>query len=105
VDRGREAGCGQPDATRSLRRFTEFWNLVLPQYDQRADLSGPPTTAEAIQRALLTERWCAEETGDRHRMGLERISFILSGKTNVFETDLLAPLSSSCTSTAPNRLS
>ena len=93
-DRGREAGCGQPDCYPDhCARFTEFWNLVLPEYDQRADLSGPPTTAEAIQRgiadgALVRLAKPAIDTG----MGLERIGFILQGKDNVFESDVLAPL-------------
>jgi alanyl-tRNA synthetase len=93
-DRGREAGCGQPDCYPDhCARFTEFWNLVLPEYDQQADLSGPPTTAEAIQHgiadgALVRLAHPAIDTG----MGLERISFILQGKSNVFEADLLAPL-------------
>jgi len=93
-DRGREAGCGRPDCYPDhCARFTEFWNLVLPEYDQRADLSGPPSTAEAIQRgiadgALVRLAKPAIDTG----MGLERISFILQGKDNVFESDVLAPL-------------
>ena len=93
-DRGREAGCGQPDCYPDhCARFTEFWNLVFPQYDQRGDLSGPPSTADAIRRgiadgALVLLAKPAIDTG----MGLERVSFILQGKTNVFETDLLAPL-------------
>ena len=93
-DRGREAGCGQPDCYPDhCARFTEFWNLVLPQYDQRADLSGPPSTAESIQRgiadgALVPLQHPAIDTG----MGLDRISFILQGKDNVFETDLMGPL-------------
>jgi alanyl-tRNA synthetase len=93
-DRGRELGCGQPDCYPDhCARFTEFWNLVLPQYDQRADLADPPSTAEAIRRgvadgALVPLAKPAIDTG----MGLERISFILQGKDNVFETDLLAPL-------------
>src|SRR2546428_4815254 len=93
-DRGRDAGCGQPDCyPEHCTRFTEFWNLVLPQYDQRADLSGPPSTAESIQRgiadgALVPLTHPAIDTG----MGLERISFILQGKSNVFESDLLSPL-------------
>jgi alanyl-tRNA synthetase len=93
-DRGREFGCGQPDCYPDhCARFTEFWNLVLPQYDQRADLSGPPSTADAIRRgiaegALVPLARPAIDTG----MGLERIAYILQDKTNVFETDLLAPL-------------
>jgi alanyl-tRNA synthetase len=93
-DRGREAGCGQPDCHPDhCARFTEFWNLVLPQYDQRFDLAAPPDTAEAIQHgladgALVPLAKPAIDTG----MGLERISFILQGKNNVFESDVLAPL-------------
>jgi alanyl-tRNA synthetase len=93
-DRGQQTGCGQPDCYPDhCARFTEFWNLVLPQYDQRSELSGPPTTAEAIKRgiadgALVPLKKPAIDTG----MGLERISFILQGKDNVFDTDLLAPL-------------
>jgi alanyl-tRNA synthetase len=93
-DRGREAGCGQPDCYPDhCARFTEFWNLVFPQFDQRGDLSGPPSTAESIQRgiadgALIPLAHPAIDTG----MGLERITFILQGKKDVFETDLIAPL-------------
>jgi len=93
-DRGREAGCGQPDCYPDhCDRFTEFWNLVFPQFDQRADLSGPPSTAEAIKRgiadgALVPLERPAIDTG----MGLDRISYILQGKTNIFEADLLQPL-------------
>ena len=93
-DRGRDKGCGQPDCYPDhCARYTEFWNLVLPQYDQRGDLSAPPTTAEAIRQgiadgALVPLAKPAIDTG----MGLERISFILQGKDNVFESDVLAPL-------------
>ncbi len=76
-DRGREAGCGRPDCVpEHCERFTEFWNLVFPQYDQQEDGTLVPLAHPAI------------DTG----MGLERISYILQGKTNVFETDLLAPI-------------
>src|SRR5205807_4780915 len=93
-DRGREVGCGQPDCYPDhCDRFTEFWNLVLPQYDQRGDLAGPPSTAEAIQRGisdgvLVPLERPAIDTG----MGLDRISYILQCKTNIFEADLLEPL-------------
>jgi alanyl-tRNA synthetase len=93
-DRGRQAGCGQPDCYPDhCKRFTEIWNLVFPQYDQRGDLSSPPSTAESIQRgvadgALVPLARPGIDTG----MGLERIAFVLQEKSNVFETDLLAPL-------------
>ena len=91
-DRGREFGCGQEDCVPDhCDRFTEFWNLVFPQYDQRGPIEG--TSGEAVRRgladgSLVPLKRPAIDTG----MGLERISYILQGKTNIFETDLLAPL-------------
>ena len=76
-DRGKEAGCGRDDCIPDhCDRFTEFWNLVFPQYDQQPDGSLVPLERPAI------------DTG----MGLERISYILQGKSNIFEADILAPL-------------
>ena len=91
-DRGREVGCGREDCVPDhCERFTEFWNLVFPQYDQQGAIAG--TSGEAILRgvadgSLVRLARPAIDTG----MGLERISYILQGKTNVFETDLLAPI-------------
>jgi alanyl-tRNA synthetase len=91
-DRGREVGCGQDDCVPDhCDRFTEFWNLVFPQYDQRGPIEG--TSGEAIKRAvadgsLVPLAKPAIDTG----MGLERISYILQGKTNIFEADILFPL-------------
>src|SRR3989475_885329 len=91
-DRGREVGCGQEDCVPDhCDRFTEFWNLVFPQYDQRGPSEG--TSGEAVKRAvasgaLVPLEHPAIDTG----MGLERISYILQGKTNVFETDLFEPI-------------
>jgi alanyl-tRNA synthetase len=91
-DRGREVGCGQEDCVPDhCDRFTEFWNLVFPQYDQRGPIAG--TSGEAVRRgvadgSLVPLKRPAIDTG----MGLERISYILEGKTNVFETDLFEPI-------------
>jgi len=91
-DRGKEVGCGRDDCVPDhCARFTEFWNLVFPQYDQRGPIAG--TSGEAIKRAvadgsLVPLARPAIDTG----MGLERMSYILQGKTNVFETDLFQPI-------------
>jgi alanyl-tRNA synthetase len=91
-DRGKEVGCGRDDCVPDhCNRFTEFWNLVFPQYDQRGPIAG--TSGEAVLRgvadgSLVPLAHPAIDTG----MGLERISYILQGKVNVFETDLLAPI-------------
>ena len=91
-DRGKEVGCGRDDCVPDhCDRFTEFWNLVFPQYDQRGPIEG--TSGDAIKRAvaggsLVPLARPAIDTG----MGLERIAYILQGKTNIFEADILAPL-------------
>jgi alanyl-tRNA synthetase len=91
-DRGPEVGCGRADCVPDhCDRFTEFWNLVFPQYDQRGAIEG--TSGEAIKRALAGGSLVplakpAIDTG----MGLERIAYILQGKNNIFESDLLFPI-------------
>ena len=91
-DRGRNVGCGREDCVPDhCDRFTEFWNLVFPQYDQRGAIVG--TSGEAILRgvadgSLVPLAHPAIDTG----MGLERIAYILQDKANVFESDLLAPI-------------
>jgi alanyl-tRNA synthetase len=76
-DHGSQVGCGLPDCVPGhCERFTEFWNLVFPQFDQQEDGSLVPLARPAI------------DTG----MGLERISYILQGKANIFEADILEPL-------------
>ncbi|HEX9099634.1 MAG TPA: alanine--tRNA ligase [Candidatus Dormibacteraeota bacterium] len=91
-DRGRELGCGQEDCVpEHCDRFTEFWNLVFPQYDQRGPIVG--TSGEAVRQgvadgSLVPLKRPAIDTG----MGLERITYILEGKSNVFETDLFEPV-------------
>ncbi|HXJ49498.1 MAG TPA: alanine--tRNA ligase, partial [Candidatus Acidoferrum sp.] len=100
-DRGQEFGCGQDDCVPDhCDRFTEFWNLVFPQYDQRGPIEG--TSGEAVRRgvadgSLVPLKRPAIDTG----MGLERISYILQGKTNIFEADILEPLVAFVRSSSP----
>jgi alanyl-tRNA synthetase len=76
-DRGSQVGCGLPDCVPDhCERFVEIWNLVFPQFDQQEDGSLVPLAHPAI------------DTG----MGVERISYVLQGKSNIFEADILEPL-------------
>ena len=103
-DGGREKGCGElvtPDALTGIlrehrsagvksgfpevpgchpncdcERFVELWNLVFMQYYQDAEGGRTPLPSPGI------------DTG----MGLERVSAVLQGKANVYETDLFSPI-------------
>jgi alanyl-tRNA synthetase len=91
-DRGKEVGCGRDDCVPDhCTRFTEFWNLVFPQYDQRGPIAG--TSGESVLHGLADGSLVPlARPGIDTGMGLERIAYILQGKTNVFETDLLEPI-------------
>ena len=72
-DFGEELSCGRPDCSPACdcNRFTEFYNLVLTEYNQDVDGNRTPLPSGNI------------DTG----MGLERTAAILQGVTNVYETD------------------
>src|SRR5258705_9931992 len=57
-------------------RYMEFWNLVFPQFDAKAEGGMKPLARPGI------------DTG----MGLERLALILQQKTSIFETDLFKSL-------------
>jgi len=77
-DQGDNVGCGTPSCAVGCEcdRFLELWNLVFMQFDR--DLNG---TLTPLPKPSI-------DTG----MGLERISAVLQGKTNNFDTDLFAPI-------------
>ena len=76
IDQGPSIGCGRPDCRPGCDcdRYLEIWNLVFMQYNR--DDSGALTP---LPRPSI-------DTG----MGLERISAVLQGKLNNFDTDLFA---------------
>ncbi len=86
IDQGEGVGCGRPDCAIGCDcdRYLELWNLVFMQFNR--DLSGvlSPLPKPSI------------DTG----MGLERISAVLQGKHNNFDTDLFAPIIASITAAA-----
>lgn len=83
IDQGPEAGCHRPDCTVGCDcdRYLELWNLVFMQYNRDPSGKLTPLPKPSI------------DTG----MGLERITAVLQGKYNNFDTDLFENIISSIT--------
>lgn len=76
-DLGPEVAGGPPgSADEDGDRYSEFWNLVFPQYDRAADGTLSPLATPGV------------DTG----MGLERIAAIVQGVTSTYENDVFRKL-------------
>jgi len=78
IDQGSEIGCNRTDCAVGCDcdRFLEIWNLVFMQYDRDKSGNLTPLPKPSI------------DTG----MGLERLSAVIQGKHNNFDTDIFSQI-------------
>ena len=78
IDQGEDMGCGKESCAVGCDcdRYLELWNLVFMQYNRDEDGRLTPLPRPSI------------DTG----MGLERLSAVMQGKTNNFDSDSFRPI-------------
>ncbi|MBI5102341.1 MAG: alanine--tRNA ligase [Nitrospirae bacterium] len=78
IDQGGDIGCRRPECAVGCDcdRFLEIWNLVFMQYNRDSSGGLSPLPKPSI------------DTG----MGLERLSSVLQGKYNNFDSDIFGPI-------------
>jgi len=83
IDQGEGVGCGRPECSVGCDcdRFLEIWNLVFMQYNRDEAGNLTPLPKPSI------------DTG----MGLERITAVMQGKSNNFDSDIFSPIISAIT--------
>lgn len=86
IDQGPDVGCGKKDCSVGCDcdRYLEIWNLVFMQYNRNEKGELSPLPRPSI------------DTG----MGLERITAVLQGKLNNFDTDIFSEIISSISAEA-----
>ena len=78
IDQGPEVGCGSENCTVGCEcdRYLEIWNLVFMQFNRDGQGNLTPLPKPSI------------DTG----MGLERVSAVIQGKLNNFDTDIFSTI-------------
>ncbi len=86
LDTGKEACCDDCQPSCDCGKYVEIWNNVFMQYNKTENGTVEPLAQKNV------------DTG----MGLERITFLLQGVNDVFETEVFAPILEKIESLAKN---